>query len=201
MSLSGPFIFTTAQISAITQNTIFNLMFIIQYFKCFIYLKKKVLSQDRSQMGLDLSLTGPPYSRNASTAYSQPARPNLDAMSSPVGMYSDSEVTLRPVFGNRPLYAHPLTRDQRQLSLQSQHPHTQQRYHHQQAATYRSSDELNNLKRTSSGGVGPVIGPSAGAAARRASQHMHQQQLDQLGSESDSLQSPRQPHQLPATSR
>ena len=153
-------------------------------------------------MGLDLSSTGPPYSRNASTAYSHPnSKSNLDAMT-PVGMYSDSEVTLRPVFGNRPLYAHHLTRDQRQSSLQgSQHHRYQQQ---QQMAIYRSSDELNDLRRTSSGGVGPMAGPGgsgAGSAARRASQHMQQHQLDQIGSESDSFQSPRHPLQLPPTSR
>lgn len=45
-------------------------------------------------------------------------------------IYSDSEIMMKPVFGNRPLYGHPSTREQ-QLR--------QHRYQHQQ---YRSTDEV-----------------------------------------------------------
>ena len=147
------------------------------------------------------SIIGPPYSRNASTAY-QPLGsvsasgsisklPQLLTSTSmdgppppphtPLGMYSDSEVTImKPVFGNRPLYAHPLSRDfhRRQSSLQSQQYNQQQQY--------RSTDDLmENNNRRAVFGIG--VPGTIFHQQRRPSQHPLP--LEMGSEESDSLSS------------
>ena len=96
--------------------------------------------QDRTQMGLDLNASAQQQQQFGYGYNKQPS----DAMT-PVGIYSDSEITMRPVFGNRPLYAHPINITSEQQRQRFQHLQLPQQH--------RSTEDL-----------------SYGRATRRASQ-------------------------------
>lgn len=123
------------------------------------------------------------------SSYTSMHQPSIENVITPQAIYSDSEVMMKPVFGNRPLYGHP------------QQQQRQNRYQQQQ---YRSSDDVmrGNVSdggyvqhRAMTAGQHPLIhqhsaNSDGGGIHRRPSNYPRS---TEMYSESDSMQSPTRP--------